>query len=203
MAFPQNASSIFQQNLPRGYYASDIGMAETSHKLTTGTLFIDACGPDSIQRLVSRMRIHEMRVCRLWFTIPDNAVLPLDNTLFILLKREGRNTALGTTDFLFSSSSLCYDHTVSPPVGTTVDPTQNNQLAIDQFMLAAVPITDVAANTPIVYENKCGTTHVFSGESNGITQLRIQVVDSSGAIFVGLNDTRIFIEAFVVYEPTV
>lgn len=203
MARP-HAENPQSRNWPLRVPVSDAGYSETSHKQTTGTLFLDACGPDSIQELHDNMRVHQLRLCRVWFTLPTGAVaaLPPDNTLYLLLKREGRDTVIGTSDFHFATTSLCYDHTTAPPTSTAGDPGQHVE-SINRFIMAAIPIIDRVDGDVVLYENKCRTIHNFSGETNGVTSIRVQVVDSTGAPFTALNDARIFIEAFVTFEPTI
>ena len=177
------------------------GGAQTETRAQRMFYVFNAAGPDSIQDLEQNVRMHQLEICRVWFTLPGSATIPVNNTLWLLFQQAGANSSIGRTAIHYGHTDKVFDHTVEPPTITEADPTQNAP-SIQRDAVAVMNLGNVAAGDTVEWENKCHVVHIFPGDSRGISKMRIVLVDDTGAVYTDLDTNRIYIEAVMYAEVT-
>lgn len=182
-------------------YGNDLGRAETRSELVTRTYLFNGRGADSIQDLDANVRIHELEVTRVWFTLPDGVSPPADGTFWLLFKN-GFNSPLGNSEYEYARTDKEWDFATSSWIDfeSTNDPTQQDSNAVEPYAVAIIPGGSAAGVRQILWENTSHLSHRFIGDSRGVKKLRIQLADSQGTLLSDLEETRIFVECIITGE---
>lgn len=172
------------------------GAAETQTTPVIQYTLLDCRGPDSTQRLMQPMRAMMIEPCRVWFNLPDQAVLPSNNTLFLCFDSlKGGNVEMNT-------AQTKTDHVTNTDFSQIPDPTQMQVGSALTRLVMPLPLGNVTAGSNVLIKNDCRVKFNFATPVS-LSELRVTIRDFAGNVFLGLAGERVFVEFFTWCEKRI
>lgn len=185
----------------------EAGVSETATDPSIIQILLHLDGSSSIQELNAHLRVHQIELGRLWFTLPGTATLPQDRTLFL------------TLDNLPNSSSILTAHTrygvdplVVPPAKYEGDSGGQANEPMLASTLAAISLGRATPGDQVEWKNDGHFKHKFAGASRGVRELHLTLRQADGTPYTDLNvadptdpanqNTHVFVELFIWGEWT-
>jgi len=177
--------------------------AQTVMPLEKVFMFLNLPGPDAIVRIDQALKVHKLRIERVWFTLPagTSALAPGDSTLYLVFDEVSHSSNVIAAQSLKSinnGTEHVYDGNLSQyPLPNQInfpsgDPGQAPAYIMSKCVLAFpvfIPSTTIESNTLVVSENKSDVVHDFIGRSNGFHKLRVRLMARNISTVAGVPDT--------------
>lgn len=163
------------------------GVSHTNTEMFQLPYVFDCDGSDSTQELNQEIRIHMIELCKVWFNIPEQAALPINNTLWLRIDRVPTTVQTARTKITFDNVTGTKQEYQGGDPMQSVESVWNNAVAV-------INVGNVSAGSNVEWENKCRRKIYFRGTSAGVSRLRFTLYQSDGSVYTEIDGERLYID---------